>query len=142
VIVCVVCVRVSVRCLGFFLRHLILVSRDLHFHIHPHATHINDLQCYCSKIVTKALLSNVHATRLLDQTPSQSALYVLGYAPSFLGNFSYDTIVVASSLSFLNVLKSYCLVLFALRKMQNQKKIRTLWKIFYLISQQQEDFTT
>ena len=32
----------SVRCLGFFLRHLILVSRVSHFHIHPRATHIID----------------------------------------------------------------------------------------------------
>ena len=27
----------SVRCLGFFLGHLILVSCVSHFHIHPHA---------------------------------------------------------------------------------------------------------
>ena len=31
----------SVRCLGFFLRHLILVSRVSHFHVHPRATRIN-----------------------------------------------------------------------------------------------------
>ena len=31
----------SVRCLGFFLRHLILVSRVSHFHIHPRATRIS-----------------------------------------------------------------------------------------------------
>ena len=28
--------------LGFFPRHLILVSRFAHFHIHPHATHITE----------------------------------------------------------------------------------------------------
>jgi len=32
---------VSVRCLGFFPRHLILVSRFAHFHVHPRATRIN-----------------------------------------------------------------------------------------------------
>lgn len=39
--VCVVCV--SVRCLGLFLRHLILVSYVLHIHVHPCAMHINML---------------------------------------------------------------------------------------------------
>jgi len=33
---------VSVRCLGFFPRHLILVSRFAHFHVHPRATRITD----------------------------------------------------------------------------------------------------
>ena len=63
-----------------------------------------------------------------------------GYAPSFLGEFSHDTIVVAPSLSFLNVLKSCYLVLFSLRKTQKTKKNAALLKIFYLISQQQEHF--
>ena len=34
----------SVRCLGFFPRHLILVSRFAHFHVHPRATCITALQ--------------------------------------------------------------------------------------------------
>jgi len=34
---------VSVRCLGFFPRHLILVSRFAHFHVHPRATRITVL---------------------------------------------------------------------------------------------------
>ena len=33
----------SVRCLGFFPRHLILVSRFVHFHVHPRATCISGL---------------------------------------------------------------------------------------------------
>jgi len=45
----------------------------------------------------------------------------LGHAPSFFGQFSHDTINVAPSLSFLDVLKSCCLVLFSLRKMQKKK---------------------
>jgi hypothetical protein len=48
--------------------------------------------------------------------------FLLGYAPAFLGDFSHDTKVVALSLSFLNVLKSYYFVLFSLRKMQNKIK--------------------
>ena len=44
------------------------------------------------------------------------------YAPSFLGKFSHDTIVVGPSLSFLNVLKLCYLVLFSLRKTQKTKK--------------------
>ena len=35
-----------------------------------------------------------------------------GYAPSFLGEFSHDTIIVASFLNFLNVLKLSDLMLF------------------------------
>jgi hypothetical protein len=42
----------------------------------------------------------------------------------FLGKFSHDTIVVALSLSFLNVVKSCYLVLFSWRKMQKTKKKR------------------
>jgi hypothetical protein len=72
------------------------------------------------------------------------SISVLGYAPSFLGDFSHDTIVVAPSLSFLNVLKSCCLGLLSLIKTQKQNKTkkRILLKIFYLIFQQQEDFRT
>ena len=33
----------SVRYLGFFLRHLILVSHVSHFHVHPCATHVSAL---------------------------------------------------------------------------------------------------
>ena len=56
---------------------------------------------------------------------------LLGYAPSFLGEFSHDTIVVALSLSFLNVLKSCCLVLFSWRKLQKtQKKTQCSEKSF------------
>ena len=47
---------------------------------------------------------------------------LLGHAPSFLGEFSHDTIVVAPFLSFLNMLKSCCLVFFSWRKMQKTKK--------------------
>jgi hypothetical protein len=46
----------------------------------------------------------------------------LGHAPSFLGEFPQDTKVVAPSLSFVNVLKSFYLLLFSLRKMQKEKK--------------------
>jgi hypothetical protein len=47
---------------------------------------------------------------------------ILGYVPSFLGDFSHDTKVVAPSLIFLNVLKSCYFVLFSLRKTQKKKK--------------------
>ena len=47
---------------------------------------------------------------------------LLGYAPSFLGHFSHDTILVAPSFGFLNVVKSSYLVLFSWRKMQKTKK--------------------
>ena len=50
------------------------------------------------------------------------SISLLGHAPSFLGEFSHNTIVVAPSLSFLNVVKSYYLVLFSWRKMQKKKK--------------------
>jgi hypothetical protein len=71
------------------------------------------------------------------------SISLLGYTPSFLGEFSPDMKVVATSLSFVNVLKACYLVLFPLRKMQNAKcKNRTLLKIFYLISAQQEHFRT
>jgi hypothetical protein len=66
----------------------------------------------------------------------------LGHVPSFLGKFSHDTIFVASSFSFLNVLKSYCLVWISWRKMQKTKKKPVLRRIFYLISPQQEHFRT
>jgi hypothetical protein len=65
-----------------------------------------------------------------------------GYPPSFLGEFSHDTIVVAPSPGFLNVLKLCCLVLFSLRKTQKTKQNAALRKIFYLISQQWEHFRT
>jgi hypothetical protein len=51
------------------------------------------------------------------------SISLLGYVPSFLGDFSHDTKVVAPSLSFLSVLKSCYLVLFSLRKTQNKKKL-------------------
>ena len=44
------------------------------------------------------------------------SISLLGYAPSFLGDFSHDTIVVAPSHRFPNVLKSCDLVLFSWRK--------------------------
>jgi len=47
---------------------------------------------------------------------------VLGYAPSFFGQISHDTIVVAPSPSFPNVLKMCCLVLFSWRKTQKKQK--------------------
>ena len=67
---------------------------------------------------------------------------LLGYAPSFLGEFSHDTIVVAPSLSFLNVVKSYYLVLFSWRKLQKTKKNAALRRIFYLISPQGKHLRT
>ena len=70
------------------------------------------------------------------------SISLFGQAPSFLGEFSHDIIVVAPSLSFLNVLKSCYLVLFSLRKTQKTKKNTILLKIFYLISQQPEHFRT
>jgi hypothetical protein len=70
------------------------------------------------------------------------SISLLGYTPSFLGEFSHDTKVVAPSLSFVNVLKACYLVLFPLRKMQNKNKNGTLLRIFYLISPQQEHFRT
>ena len=50
------------------------------------------------------------------------SISLLGYVPSFLGEFSHDTIVVAPSLSFPNVVKSSHLVLFSWRKLQKNKK--------------------
>ena len=50
------------------------------------------------------------------------SISLLGHAPSFLGEFSHDTLVVAPFLSFLNTLKSYCLVFCSWRKMQKKKK--------------------
>jgi hypothetical protein len=70
------------------------------------------------------------------------SISLLGYVPSFLGDFSHDTKVVAPSLSFLSVLKSCYLLLFSLRKMQNKIKNGTLLKIFPLISPQQEHLRT
>jgi hypothetical protein len=52
------------------------------------------------------------------------SISLLGYTPSFLGEFSHDTKVVAPSLSFVNVLKACYLVLFPLRKMPKKKKKR------------------
>ena len=60
---------------------------------------------------------------------------------SFLGQFSHDTIIVATSITFLNGLKSSCLVLFWWRKMQKVKKL-AMRKILYLISPQWEHFRT
>ena len=51
-------------------------------------------------------------------------------------------IVVALSLTFLNLLKSCDLVLFSWRKMQKTKKNAALFKIFYIISPQGEHFRT
>ena len=59
------------------------------------------------------------------------SISLLGHAPSFLGGFSHDMIVVAPVLSFLNMLKSCCLVFFSSRKMQkNKKKTRRFSKSF------------
>ena len=59
------------------------------------------------------------------------SISLLGHAPSFLGEFSHDTIVVAPVLSFLNMLKSCCLVFFSWRKMQKtKKKTQRFWKSF------------
>ena len=58
------------------------------------------------------------------------SISLLGHAPSFLGEFSHDTIVVASVLTFLNMLKSCCLVFFSWRKMQKTKKMRRFSKSF------------
>jgi hypothetical protein len=69
------------------------------------------------------------------------SISLLGNTPSFLGEFSHDTKVVAPSLSFANVLKSWYLVLFSWRKIQ-KKKNAALRKIFYLIFSQQEHFRT
>ena len=69
------------------------------------------------------------------------SISLLGYALSLFGHFSHDTIIVAPSFSFLNMLKSCDLVLFSLRKMQ-KKKNAALFKIFYLISPQQEHLRT
>ena len=52
------------------------------------------------------------------------SMSLLAHVPSFFGQISHDMLIVASSLSFLNVLKSCCLVLFSLRKMQKTKKKR------------------
>jgi hypothetical protein len=53
---------------------------------------------------------------------------ILGYVPSFLGDFSHDTKVVAPSLIFLNVLKSHYFVLFSLRKTKKNKKKRVTFE--------------
>jgi len=50
------------------------------------------------------------------------SISVLGYAPSFFGQISDDTILVAHSPSFLNALKLCCLVLFSWRKTQQTNK--------------------
>jgi hypothetical protein len=62
------------------------------------------------------------------------SISLLGYTPSFLGEFSHDTKVVAPSLSFVNVLKACYLVLFPLRKMQNKKKRDTFENLLPHIS--------
>jgi hypothetical protein len=49
---------------------------------------------------------------------------ILGHAPSFFGQISHDMIIVAFSLSFLNVLKLCCFVLFSWRQLQKCKKER------------------
>ena len=70
------------------------------------------------------------------------SISLLGYTLSFFGQFSHGTIVVALSLTFLNLLKSCDLVLFSWRKMQKTKKNAALFKIFYIISPQGEHFRT
>ena len=52
------------------------------------------------------------------------SISLLGHAPSFLGEISHDTIVVAPFLSFLNMSKSCCLVFCSWRKMQNKTKTK------------------
>jgi hypothetical protein len=59
---------------------------------------------------------------------------ILGYVPSFLGDFSHDTKVVAPSLIFLNVLKSHYFVLFSSRKTQKKKKRVTFENLLAHIS--------
>jgi len=67
------------------------------------------------------------------------SISLLGYAPSFLGQIFYDMIIVAPSLSSLNMLKSCCLVLLPWRKTQKTKKKKpAVEKILYLISLQQK----
>ena len=58
------------------------------------------------------------------------SISLLGHAPFFSGEISHDTRVVAPFLSFLNVLKSCCLVFFSWRKMQKTKKKQCFWKSF------------
>jgi hypothetical protein len=50
------------------------------------------------------------------------SISLLQHTPSFLGQFSHNRIIVAPSLSFLNVLKSCYLVFFSWRKTQDNKK--------------------
>jgi hypothetical protein len=52
------------------------------------------------------------------------SISLLGHAPAFLGIFSHDTIVVALSLSFLNVVKSCYLFFFFMEKNAKNKKKR------------------
>jgi hypothetical protein len=52
------------------------------------------------------------------------SISLLGHAPAFLGIFSHDTIVVALSLSFLNVVKSCYLFFFFMEKTAKNKKKR------------------
>ena len=47
---------------------------------------------------------------------------LLGHESSFFGHFFHDTVIVAPSFGFLNVLKLFYLVLFSWRKMQKTKK--------------------
>ena len=50
------------------------------------------------------------------------------HAPSFLGEFSHDTTIVAPSFTFLNVVKSCDLVLFSWRNMQKKTKKRSTFR--------------
>jgi hypothetical protein len=59
---------------------------------------------------------------------------ILGYVPSFLGDFSHDTKVVAPSLIFLSVLKSHYFVLFSSRKTKKTKKRITFENLLAHIS--------
>ena len=43
----------SVRCFGFFPRHLILVSRFVHFHVHPCVTRITMLFYHTKYVLCK-----------------------------------------------------------------------------------------
>ena len=64
------------------------------------------------------------------------------YALPFLGQISHDTMIVAPYLTFLSVLKSFCLVLFSWGKMQKGWKKSLIRNTLYLISPQWEHFKT
>ena len=84
------------------------------------------------------VLINTNICTWTDFCSLAVSLSLLRYVLPFFSQISHDTIIVVPSLTFLNMLKCYCLVLFSWWKMHKGQKKWVMRDILYIISPQWE----